>query len=70
MLFNIEWTAIGGLLSLVLLVIVSVVAYDKLLGPPLAARSNSRYRALVVRFLLRRKRRPDRSRRMEVTQRA
>jgi uncharacterized membrane protein len=32
--FSPEWTAIGGLLSLALLVIVSVLAYDKLLRVP------------------------------------
>ena len=32
--FNLEWTAIGGLLSLALLVIVSIVAYDNLLRVP------------------------------------
>lgn len=32
--FNPEWTAVGGLLSLGLLVIVSIAAYDKLLQVP------------------------------------
>jgi len=32
--FNLEWTTIGGLLSLTLLVVVSIVAYDKLVGVP------------------------------------
>jgi uncharacterized membrane protein len=32
--FNLEWTAIGGLLSLALLVIMSIVAYDNLLRVP------------------------------------
>jgi len=32
--FNLEWTAIGGLLSLAILVVVSIVAYDNLVRVP------------------------------------
>jgi uncharacterized membrane protein len=32
--YSLEWTAVGGLLSLVLLLVVSVAAYDKLLRVP------------------------------------
>ena len=32
--FNLEWTAIGGLLSIVILIIISIVAYDKLMRVP------------------------------------
>ena len=32
--YSLEWTAVGGLLSLAILVVVSIVAYDKLLRVP------------------------------------
>ena len=32
--YSLEWTAVGGILSLALLIVVSIVAYDKLLRVP------------------------------------